>query len=65
MQRNSILLAFSFAIIILIACVCQSVYGSEISPTGLERVHTRCVWDNDMNMIADEGANAGQSIKIY
>ena len=42
---------------ILVACV-GSVQGSETLPWGVERIRAYCLWDNDMDMVVDEGANA-------
>ena len=63
MATDKLRVVFSLLTILLL-CFCPSVYGGETLPSGVERVHVHCVWDNDMNMIVDEGANAGQSIKI-
>jgi len=40
------------------------VCGSEVLPWGVERLHAQCVWDNNRDLIVDEGANAGQNVKI-
>ena len=40
------------------------VYGSETRPFGVERIHAYCLWDNDSNKEVDEGANAGNAIRI-
>jgi len=41
-----------------------AAYGSEILPSGVERIHAQCVWDNNRDLVVDQGANAGQNVTI-
>lgn len=65
-MRLHIFLILFFAISVLTASVGFQVaaYGSEILPSGVERMHAQCVWDNNRDLIVDQGANAGQNVKI-
>src|SRR4030042_94488 len=49
-------------ICLLLVCSCfQVVVKAVETPSwGLDRIGTRCIWDKDMNMTCDPGANAGQ-----
>ena len=40
------------------------VLASETRSWGVERIHAYCLWDNDSNKEVDEGANAGNAIRI-
>lgn len=42
----------------------MTVCGSEFLPWGVERLHAQCVWDNNRDLIVDEGANAGQNVTV-
>lgn len=50
--------------ILLLASLAASVYGSETLPWGVERIRAYLVWDNNMDMAVDQGANAGQYVSI-
>jgi len=64
MAKASISVLSFLTFIVLGVCFCPSVCSIEILPWGVERIHAHCVWDNDMNMTVEEGANAGQEINI-
>lgn len=58
-MKLRISLVLSLMLSLLVACACsQSVYGSETLPSGVERIRAYCVWDNNRDMVVDEGANA-------
>lgn len=65
MRLHTFLVLF-LAISVLTASACFQVaaYGSEVLPWGVERMHAQCVWDNNRDLVVDQGANAGQNVKI-
>ena len=65
MADSTELVVFFVTVILLLACTCASAYGEgEVLPWGVERIRAYCLWDNNMDMTVDEGANAGQNVTI-
>jgi len=62
--RTSLVLVIVFNVLIVCTKLQIIVYGSETLPWGVARIHAQCVWDNNMDMTVDEGANAGQAVSI-
>jgi len=64
-MRKSTILAAIFLTLVLPASTCMIAHAqSEVLPWGVERVRAHCLWDNNMDMTVDKGANAGQGINI-
>jgi len=58
---KSTILAAIFLTLVLLASACMIACAqSEVPPWGVERIRAYCLWDNNMDMTVDEGANAGQ-----
>jgi len=49
--------------ILVVACIGGAACG-ETLPWGVERIRTPCVWDQDEDLAVDEGANAGDGVRI-
>jgi len=64
MANSRTLVVFSATVILLLACACSFVHGSETLPWGVYRVRSPCGWDNNGDLVVDEEANAGQYTRI-
>lgn len=60
MTRSTSFIVLSLTVALLLASACGFTYGGETLPWGVDRIGSRCVWDNDFDMAVDEGANAGE-----
>lgn len=49
-----------FACLFISTSFLTAVKAIETPPWGVERISVRCVWDKNMDMSVDQGANAGQ-----
>ena len=59
---TSVVICLTF--IFLLACTCTSVYGTETLPSGVERIHAQCAWDNNRDMVVDNKGVNGSGIII-